>query len=217
MVVYVGKDSYIEYSKRDRYHRSSDGQVINKVLQNNPTRYTYEVIEKGSLPQKLLNAWEMCFIRRYNPKFNFTIGGEGILGHKHSIETRKQMSESHKGKKHSKSTREKMRERNPKYWLGKKLSDEHRQKISDNHAHYWKGKHHTDETKLKSAITNSQLKNTSGYFRVSKHMSDRYSQGFVYRYKYRVDGKQKTIASVDIKRLEERVKSEGLTWIKFGE
>jgi hypothetical protein len=40
-------------------------------------------------------------------------------------------------------------------------------------------------------------------------------QGFFWRYRYYEDGKQKSINSVDIKKLEEKVKMKGLLWIDF--
>lgn len=47
---------------------------------------------------------------------NLTDGGDGVSGHKHSLETRKKMSESHKGK--------------PPPNKGMKMSDEVRKKLS---------------------------------------------------------------------------------------
>lgn len=60
---------------------------------------------------------EIQYIRQLKPKFNFTDGGDGTSGFKHSEETRKKMSESQKG------------ENNPMY--GKTLSEEARKKISE--------------------------------------------------------------------------------------
>ena len=72
-------------------------------------------------------------------------------GMHHSVETRKKISESQKGKKgshHSKDTRKKISES----MKGKKLSEEHRRKLSEAHKGKmtWnKGKHLSDDTRRK--------------------------------------------------------------------
>ena len=59
-------------------------------------------------------------------------------------------------------------------------------------------------------------KNTSGYFRVSKHKSSSCKQGFRWRYVYKDNnGKQKEITSTDIKKLEVKVKEKNLPWKKL--
>lgn len=89
-IVYIGKDSHINTNKRHREHIAPcayQSQQINKVIQNNPNRYEYKIILKGITTDKILNAFEMAFIRKYEPKFNFTKGGEGLSGFKHSKKT----------------------------------------------------------------------------------------------------------------------------------
>ncbi len=79
-IVYIGKDSYIYKNTRHNQHYQScryNHQVINRVLQNNLDRYQYKVLLKGEISQKLLNAFEKVFIRMYDPKFNYTNGGDG--------------------------------------------------------------------------------------------------------------------------------------------
>ena len=77
--------------------------------------------------------------------------------------------------------------------------------------HPWYDKHHSEESKLKT----SKTMNTTGYFRVDKHKDKNCKQGFYWRYSYYENGKQKRISSVDIKKLEAKVKSKGLTWKKL--
>ena len=72
----------------------------------------------------------------------------------------------------------------------RKLSEEHKNKIS-------------------------KAQNTSGYLNVSKNKCESCKQGFIWRYLYYEDGKQKSIVSVDLKRLEAKVKAKGLKWKKF--
>lgn len=235
-VVYVGKDSRIDINKRHKQHLQPsmyDNQPFNRILQNNPDRYEYSVVYAGDFDDDLLNVLEINTIAEENPKFNFTIGGDGISGYKHSKESKQKMSENHadfSGENH------------PNY--GKTLSDETRKKLSEankgeNHPMYGRtgekhpmyGKHHSDEARRKMSesrkgkkfseehkIKLSESQNTSGYFRVSKAKDKNCKQGFVWSYRYLDEtGKRKAIMSVDIKKLEERVKKKGLTWKKLGE
>lgn len=138
-IVYVGKDSHIDKNTRHKQHINPamyDKQVINRVLQNNPQRYQYEVLKQSDFEEGLLSALEIIYIKRYNPKFNYTIGGEGVTGYKHSSKTKKRISESVKGKNnpfygkhHSLKTREKISEMNK----GRKHSDETCRKMSESH------------------------------------------------------------------------------------
>ena len=64
----------------------------------------------------------------------------------------------------------------------------------------------------------SRSSNTTGYYRVYKEKDSKYKQGFVYTYEVdssRLDGikrKKKKIRSVDLKKLEEKVKAQGYEW-----
>lgn len=103
-VAYVGKDSHIDVDRRHKQHHQPcmhHQQKINQILQNNPNRYTYQVLVWSVKDQDTLNALEIQNIRQLKPKFNYTDGGDGMLGFKHSEESKKKMSESSKGFKHS--------------------------------------------------------------------------------------------------------------------
>lgn len=99
-IIYIGKDTYIHRNKRHKEHTNPsfyDAQQINRVLQNNPKRYKYEVLkswESDDYSDNLDSALEILYIRRYTPKFNYTIGGDGIRGFRHSDKSKKKMSES---------------------------------------------------------------------------------------------------------------------------
>lgn len=54
--------------------------------------------------------------------------------------------------------------------------------------------------------------NTTGFYRVSKYRDNNCKQGFRWKYQYDVDGKRKTISSVSIFELEQKVKNAGLVW-----
>ena len=103
-------------------------QPFNRILQKNPNRYTYQVLIWGVKDQKTLSALEIQNIRQLKPKFNYTVGGDGVTGYKHSADSRKRMSDSTKGENH------------PNY--GKNLSADTCAKISESLRKYslWDGK-----------------------------------------------------------------------------
>ena len=156
-IVYVGKDSYIDKNKRHKEHLAPSNynkQQINRILQNNPDRYIYQVLwEINDCSDNHKNQMEIFYIKKYNPKFNFTEGGDGTSGFKHSEETRKKMSESKKGKKPyeiTEKTRKKMSEtkKGKIPWNKGKVnvySEETRKKMSESK----KGKTHSLETRKK--------------------------------------------------------------------
>ena len=138
-IVYIGKDSQIEIHRRHKDHTGKwayNIQHINKVIQNNPQRYSYKVLLKGNFSDKLLNGFEMAFIKKHNPLFNFTDGGDGMSGFKHTLESRKKMSESHKGQIVSEETRRKISESqkgHPSY-TPLHISEEHKAKLRNKFA-----------------------------------------------------------------------------------
>lgn len=82
-------------------------------------------------------------------------------------------------------------------------TEETKKKISKSNSRYWKGK------------TRSE-RNTSGYYNVCKHKDKKNKQGFTWHYRYYDEnGKRKSIYSVDINKLEQKVKAKGLKWLKF--
>ena len=72
---------------------------------------------------------------------NKTYGGDGISGYVFSEETKKKLSEAHKGKTHSEKSRRNMSESQK----GKTFSEETKRKLSEAK----KGKTHSEETKRK--------------------------------------------------------------------
>ena len=166
------------------------------------------------------------------PEIAAKFSGENnpMYGKKHTPETKEKISKANSGKKHTPEAREKMSkansgENNPLYGkrgkesprFGCKHTPETKEKISkansgENNPMY--GKKHTPEVKVKM----SSSKNTTGYFHVSKAKTHKYKQGFYYRYQYYDDdGKKHAITSVDLEKLEKKVKAKGLEWFKLEE
>ena len=90
-VVYVGPDGNIHRNKRHYDHTEKwayDKQQINRILQNNPDRYSYNILARGNFSDKELNDLESSFIAMYNTfedstKFNYTVGGDCMRGETH--------------------------------------------------------------------------------------------------------------------------------------
>lgn len=96
-IVYIGKDSHIDKKRRHRDHHKPSAyeeQVINRVLQNNPNRYTYQVLAFDVKDQETLNNLETMHIGHLKPRFNFTDGGEGTNGYKWTEESIRKLSEA---------------------------------------------------------------------------------------------------------------------------
>lgn len=208
-IIYIGKDSYIEKNQRHKDHfrkAKYNQQQINRVLQNNPNRYKYIVFKKGKYSQDELNILETSYILEYNPKFNFTFGGEGTIGYKHSEITKKKISNNMMGDKNPMKKEENK----------KKVSKALKKKYAVKGSHPCCGKTLSTSHKNKIGKSVSKKTNTCGYYRVSKYKDKRYKQGFTYNYIYRDEnGHKHKISSVDINILEKRVKNMNLPWEKY--
>lgn len=89
--------------------------------------------------------------------------------------------------------------------------------------------HHINGIKTDNRIQNLQCveqgvhrkfhrkaKNTTGFFNVCKKKDKKLRQGFCWNYQYYdKNGKRKNISSVDIEKLEMKVKEKGLQWKKL--
>ena len=216
-IIYIGKDSNLYKKSRHRQHHSKkrySHQQINRILQSNAERYTY--IEIIQLPQKTtrneLGLYEMRYIQLYDPKFNFTIGGDGgatNTGKKFSKEHCLKISNALKGNVLSEETKRKISENNARHTLGKHLSEETKRKISESE----KGKEVSFETRMKQSFK----QNKSGYYRVFKRYEKGLKQGFRWEYKWRENGKMKSLSSVNLLALKEKVESKGLLWLKLSD
>lgn len=109
----------------------------NMVAKNNSKFYVHFL--QTNLTEDEAFFYEILYIQIFGKKIedgllvNMTDGGEGISGHKLSEETKRKISEAHKGKIIPEYVKEKLRiyfgsDKNPR--IGKKTSEETKKKIS---------------------------------------------------------------------------------------
>lgn len=147
--IYIGKQS--RWQTKDPSLSPSDimgvkyftsSKLIKDDWKANPDAYSFEVLEENITDDAVLGATEVLFITKaWEDEKN---GGPAVLNRycserfhwrgPHSEETRKKLSESHKGKHLSEETRRKVSEAKrgkPGPWLGKHRSESTKQKISE--------------------------------------------------------------------------------------
>lgn len=212
-MAYVGQSEDIY--KRHNHHMSSslyNRQVINRILQNNPDRYELVIIKsRPNFSKEDRDILEKHYIEFYNTfadenKFNYTPGGDSCPSLLQSVkdkisEANSGLNNPNYGKHHTEETIEKIRKAN----LGKNFGV-----VGKNHPMY--GKHHSEETKRKMILS----KNTTGYLRVHLRSCPTCKSGKIYCYQYsNDDGRQKSIQSVNLKKLKEKVLKAGLPWEKI--
>ena len=116
--IYIGKHSTDDIN--DGYMGS--GTLLKRSLK----KYGIENFKKEYLAfcdtEDKLNFFERFYIKKYNSNnsnigYNLTYGGDGMLGYRHTEETRKKISESEKGEK--------------SVWFGRHHTEETRKKIGE--------------------------------------------------------------------------------------
>ena len=209
-IVYVGKDSHIDENRRHKQHYQQsrkDQQQINRILQNdNIGRYTYVILEQDDFTNDILNEKEISWISFFNPKFNFTEGGEGTHGYKPTEEARKKISRALSGRKLSKEHCEKISRANS----GKK-NGMYGRSGSKNPMY---GRTHSEEAreKIKRANLGKNNPNFTDCIRIRKQKCDGCKQGFIWNSEAHTPEKRERFTSVNlqkvIKKVEEFINSE---------
>ena len=167
-----------KYKHNNEYTQPAFARAIIKYGWNN---INHEIVasnltkEEACIFEKILIEKLLTASPHYG--YNCTIGGEGCSP---SEETRKKLSESHKGIKHSEETKKKISESlkgENNHLYGKHLAEETKMKIGEAHKgrvlteehkkkigkankaekHPMYGKHHTEESKKKSSESHKGL------------------------------------------------------------
>jgi group I intron endonuclease len=168
--VYIGKTiKSLNRRKTEHYSAVKQGSqyVFHKALRKyNENIFDWSIIATAKSEKELLEI-EKFFISQYKKEkvlYNMTDGGDGISGYKHTNEAKNKMSR--KDSTHSKETKKIMSEKHKgkKYSLGYKHTEESRIKNSESH----KGHKVTDETKLKLSKANSGENNPHAILNNSK-------------------------------------------------
>ena len=238
-MVYIGKDKYIQQNKRHKDHNREsryDEQVINRIVQNTPSRYDYYVLKDNLSSNAEAIYWERTLIGLFETEdfWNFTSGGEGTVGYKWTEEQKQRRSEAMKelwsdpnSAFHSEERYQKISEamKGNKYMLGKHHTEESKNKMSESHKILWtdderrqkqseamKGKHHTEESKKKNSLTTSRQMNKTGLYRVTKQYKRNCKQRFCWAYRYYDNGKHKGLSSTNLHTLKQKVLDADFDW-----
>ena len=193
--IYVGQS--IEYKKRFAQHKSdlNGGYHDNPHLQSAWNKYGEDSFEFNLLEpcdDEMMNeneVWWIDYFDSTNRDKGYNMESGGNSNYSVSDDTRRRMSENHA---------DFSGENNPMYGKSKELCPFYQ-------------KNHSEEV----CTHLSNLNNTSGYFRVYKHKSKAVKQGFTWEYRYYVNGKRKSLSSVNLDKLREKVLDKGLIWKKI--
>lgn len=180
--IYIGQ-TILSLKRRKNIHENSkkDWYFSRALRKYNKDNFKWEVIEECDSKEEM-DEMEFHYIKQYNSfkpnGYNLTLGGDGVVGYKHTFETKKKLSDlnigkklsketllklskAHKGFKHSEESKKKMSETRK----GKKLSVVHKNRISNSH----KGKKRapfTDEARRNMSLSKKgkpNFKNSKKY------------------------------------------------------
>ena len=120
--MYIGQTTSNRFSHRMREHKTTDGCILfHRAIK----KYGYDTIKKGfkilafTDDLETLDELEINFIKQYDTfknGYNCTEGGGGHRGVKHSLKSRKKMSEAHKKRWKDPNERKKISEARKKYY-----------------------------------------------------------------------------------------------------
>jgi group I intron endonuclease len=160
---YIGKTSKT-VSKRLAEHtklsKSKSQTYFHRAIRKyGIENFIVEILEKDILDNCMLNDREIFWIQQLSPKYNMTIGGDGVVGYTPTEEHKKNMSLSKSGIKNSK-------EHNQNISLakkGKKQSKEHIMKRTLQKL----GTFHKEETLQKMSIAKLRKPKVKNVCRIS--------------------------------------------------
>lgn len=217
--VYIGQTKDIK--KRLNNHRSTlkNNAHKNPHLQKSVNKYgiknfTFEPLFE--VPTEELDVNErfyIAFFESMNPKKGYNKENGGNQNKNVSEETRRKMSKASKERWKDEGYRKKMSEKKKgeNHPFFSKKRPKHSERMNGKNNPNW-GKKTPEETRRKISKTLSERCNITGFYRVSKDKDNACKQGFLWRYKYCENGKQKSIKSVNLSKLQEKVKKYNLPW-----
>lgn len=207
-LVYIGKSINIEERIKDHLKPSRNKLHIDKALKSNMLRYSYGILLHCDIDD--LDNNEILAIKMYNPKLNFTTGGDGGLKSK---ETKKRMSIAQMRHYVSNETKNKISKKRKEYYSTHDVWNKNKKcpqiSLSNSGEKHW---NYNKKTPLDVSIKISKSTNTTGFLRVYKKKRKDCKQGFIYVYSYYDNGKRKEISSINIEKLEKKVKNKNLPW-----
>lgn len=195
--IYVGQtDRTAQIRKTEHFSELRTQVHTNPHLQASWNKYGEDSFEFNVLEhcdEKDLGVnedWWIDYFDSTDRSKGYNLQTGGVVGYTRTEEFGRKISERLKGVPRSEETKKKISKSNS----------------GENNPFF--GKVHTDETKLRL----SKLRNKTGYYRVTKERKDDVKQGFIWRYSYREDGKQKKFTSVSLDKLKKKVIDNGLDW-----
>lgn len=162
--IYIGQSSNLQKRKNQHFNELRKGTHGNIYLQRSFNKYgedsfNYQILTEGDFTDEELNELECMYIQLFGSHlhtqgrgYNLAFGGNTRRGFKHTIETRKKMSESRigekngfYGKKHTEETKRKIvantdysvfqtseyRQKMSEIMTGRVFTEEHRQNKSN--------------------------------------------------------------------------------------
>ena len=233
---YIGLSKNIENRYYEHSHRHNmDSRIDRAMVKHGADKFDLETIEELPYDIPLLKERERYWIVHYNTyeddfHYNLTPGGDVPpmkKDDKHSYESCMKMSKDRNSIGYFRVYLSKDKYRYRWYENGKRCSISakdinvlkqkamerglHWEQISDNPdtPSLYKGRTLSIEQKIKK----SKQQNTTGYYRVIIQQEKNRKPRYVYS--WRENNKRKRLSSVDINKLEEKVKSKGLPWYKL--
>lgn len=213
-VVYIGKDSHIDVKERiNAHYRPSayDQQQINRVVQNNPERYSPKIYcHVDNIDD--LNRIEFDLINLYRPKFNYKHGGQGCF-----IDRDFQYTVAKNGFKDGKQgyviktmfRKDLIQSVHKDYLDDICLKLNNGELTPDDVRNMERTVVQTLETKLKR----SKATNSSGFYRIRKDFDKTCKQGFLWTYEYYDENKKhKRIKRVNLFDLKKEIMSRKMPW-----
>jgi len=137
----IGKRIHQHFSLTKKRYKS---HLYNSINKHGCKNFKIDSIDFAFSRQEVFKK-EKYWIKELNTKnpsgYNLTNGGDGIVGYKHTQETKDKIAEARKGKRATQKTKDKIR----KKAIGRKASKETIKKLSESHKGYKQSQEHIDK------------------------------------------------------------------------